>query len=436
MQVIVDGQKVVEAQGRYLNGLRGASEQFARGLALGRTSVEKQGQISQFLQEQDEALRDRARELDRKKREVSRALDKARGELEQVKSARPRERNEAIIDVEVLSPGEFQAELTYNVHRASWKPLYDVRLVQADGSPELEVQAMAQITQSSGQDWPDVELKVSTARTELNRRLPELKPWYVDVFQPPPVVRAAPAQLKAAAAPRAASTEGVTSFGLIGRAAEPAMAAVSQEEGGATVTFDIVKKVSIPSDGSPHKTVLFETRLPAKVDYIAVPKHTDAVFRRMKVTNAGVAPLLAGSAQLFVGERYIGTSRIDYVPAGDEIEMMLGVEERLAIERELVRRDVDKARLRDKRQIQYGYEITLKNLMSEPVNVEVHDQLPVSRHEEINVKLLSCSPEPAERDELNLMEWHLVLDVGDETKVRYQFQVEHPRAIKVTGLID
>jgi uncharacterized protein (TIGR02231 family) len=298
----------------------------------------------------------------------------------------------------------------------------------------LEVQAIAQISQSSGQDWPDVDLKVSTARTELNRRLPELKPWYVDVYQPP-VVRAAPAPLKGAAARPAAFAERMAE-GAVVSAAEPVKAAVLPEEGGATVSFDIVKTGNIPSDGSPHKTVLFETRLPATVDYIAIPKHTDAVFRRMKANNAGVIPYLAGAVQLFVGDRYIGASHIDYIPAGDDIELMLGVEERLSVKRELVHRDVDKARLRDKRQIQYGYEITIKNLMSESVSVEVHDHMPVSRHEEIKIKLIDCSPEPAELDDLNLMEWHLVLDAGAEARVSYQYQVEHPRSIKLTGLID
>ena len=66
----------------------------------------------------------------------------------------------------------------------------------------------------------------------------------------------------------------------------------------------------------------------------------------------------------------------------------------------------------------------------------LHDQLPVSRHEDINVKLLNSSPEPAERDEMNLMEWRLELDAGAEIKVVYHYQVEHPRAIRVMGLID
>ncbi len=434
LKAIDDELEVLEAQGRYLEGLRGASEQFARGLALGRTKVEEQGRIGQFFQEQDQTLRGQARELDHQRRELDRTLDRIQRELEQLKSARPRERNQAIIEVEVLSPGEFLAELIYNVNRASWKPLYDVRLVETEGGHALEIQGLAQIKQSSGQDWPDVDLQVSTARTELNRWLPELKPWYVDVFQVP-VPRAAAAEPKGAAMPQAmAASRTVNRLAL--SEARPATAEVVSEEGGATVTYDILKKGNIPSDGSPHKTTLFETRLPADVDYVAVPKHTDAVFRRMKVTNSDAIPLLAGSVQLFVADRYIGTSQIDYVPVGDEVEMMLGVEERLTIKRELVRREVDKARLRDKRQIQYGYEITIKNLLSERVNIEVHDHIPVSRHEDIKIKLLDCSPETAERDEMNLMEWHLTLDAGQETKMMYQYQVEHPRSLAVSGLID
>lgn len=434
LRAIDDEREIVDAQGRYLEGLRGASEQFARGLALGRTSVEQQERISLFFQDQDQALHHKARELDRRTREVDRVLDKLRRELAQVDSARPRERNQAILEVEVVDAGEFRTELVYNVNRASWKPLYDIRLVENDAEPALQISGLAQITQNSGQDWLDVDLKVSTARAELNQRQPELKPWYVDVL-PPPIPRAAPAQFGVTAAPQAVHSDDMA-VGRMERAAEPVTADVITEDGGATVTFEIARKGNIPSDGSPHKTILFERRFSADVDHIAVPKHTDAVFRRLKAANDGTIPLLAGTTQLFVGERFIGTSKIDYVPVGDELELMLGVEERLTIERELVRREVDKMRLRDKRQIQYGYAITVKNLLADEASIEIQDHIPVSRHEDIKIKLIGYAPEPVEHDEMNLMKWHLVVAGGAESKVNYQYQVEHPRSMKVIGLIE
>ena len=143
--------------------------------------------------------------------------------------------------------------------------------------------------------------------------------------------------------------------------AEVAMAAV--KDSGTAVSFIVSGKSDIPSDGSPHKTTLNQFSLPPNLDYLAIPKHTDAVFRRAKLTNDSPSPLLAGPANLFVGDEFIGKSKIEYTPTNGEVELLLGVEERITIERELVRRDVDKRLLRDNRQMRYGYEIKIKNLL-------------------------------------------------------------------------
>ena len=95
LKAIAAERDVLDAQGRYVEGLRDESKQFAKGLALGKTNVESQERISNFLQAQDRALRVEARELDKKSRELQRTLDKLRRELDQVASARPRQRNQA-----------------------------------------------------------------------------------------------------------------------------------------------------------------------------------------------------------------------------------------------------------------------------------------------------------------------------------------------------
>jgi uncharacterized protein (TIGR02231 family) len=435
LQAVSDEQAILDAQGRYLEGLRGASEQYARGLALGRTTVEEQEQLGRFFREQDQELRVSRRDLDRQRRALNRDLDKARRELEQLKSARPPERYQATVELEVHSEGEFDAEITYNVRQAAWTPLYDVRLVETESGYDLEIEGIAQITQSTGQDWRDVDLKVSTAQAELSQRVPELKPWFIDVFREPTPRVAAARRQKSGPAPQAMLMDaGIEADEPV--EAQVATAAVLSEEGGAVITYSVAGQGNVPSDGSPHKTSLFLSRLPARVDYISVPKHTSAVFRRAKGHNEGPAPLLAGPVHLFVGQRFIGASRLEYVPIGDEIEQLLGVEERVTIERKLARREVDKTRLRDKRQIQYGYEIEIKNRLPRSIDIEVHDQVPVARHEEISVKLLNSSPEPSERSELNLMEWRLNLAAGATEKLRYEYQVEHPRSLQVAGLVD
>ena len=139
---------------------------------------------------------------------------------------------------------------------------------------------------------------------------------------------------------------------------------------------------------------------------------------------------------MFAGDEYIGNNRIDYTAPSAEIELLLGVEERIVVERELVRRDVDKKLLRDQRQIRYGYKIELENLLPFSAEISVEDQIPVSKHEEIKVKLDSANPQPAETSDLNIMKWQLRLDSGTKRTINYEFSIQHPRSIELQGIAE
>jgi uncharacterized protein (TIGR02231 family) len=444
LRVLADQKEGLAAQAAYLAGLRQATAEYARGLSRGKTTVEDQARLTAFLGERDGEIRASLRQITQQERGLQRRLDKLLRELKDLQTARPRQRYRAKIEVEVLSDGVFKPELSYVVTQAGWRPLYDLRLHEENGDSgapgrQLEVSYLAHVQQNTGQDWPAVELTVSTARPALNQRLPELHPWYLDFYTPsPPVapspaprvdrVAGAPAQMMKAASAMAME-EAVPEV-----AAEVAMGQV--QDRGTSVSFRIPGQTDIPSDGSPHKTTINRFSLDASLDYLAVPKHTDAVFRRVTVHNTGPSPLLMGQASLFAGDEFIGSNQLEYAAVDQEIELLFGVEERLTVERELSRRDVDKALLRDKRQLRYGYRIEVHNLLAREVQIEVHDQLPVARHEEIKIKLEHMSPEPAERSDLNLMEWHLTLPPSGRQVIAYEFLVEHPRDKRIVGLID
>jgi uncharacterized protein (TIGR02231 family) len=203
---------------------------------------------------------------------------------------------------------------------------------------------------------------------------------------------------------------------------------------GLSFTFRIPGKADIPSDGSPHKRTLTTFDLEPELDYLAIPKHTDAVFRRIKVENSPDAPLLPGKVNLFAEYEFIGSTEIEYIPTGGELELLFGVEERITVTRELKRRDVDKVLLRDRRQLRYGYEIEIDNLMPVPVQIELQDQYPVSRHEDIKVHLEKSEPKPSEVSELNILEWSISLEVGEKKSIIIGYGVDHPRGMAIVGL--
>lgn len=442
LQALADRQAVKQASIEHLDGLREATREYARGLARGRSTIEDQAGFMRFFEDEYARLHDDLRGMGAEQRILQDELTKLQAELNQIRSARPRQRYEAQLEIEALSAGDFAVEVSYIVGRAGWRPLYDMRLQDAGASGAVvAVSSLAEINQDTGQDWTGVQLSVSTARPALNQRVPELKPWFVDVLQPSPrMLRSRPMAkgVQMDALEMAADDEPVA---VMAAMASPPVAAAEVEvatvqENGTAITFRVAGDVNIPGDGTPKKTALGQYELVPELDFLSVPRHTDAVYRRAKLINSTGAPMLAGPISLYVGDEFIGTNRLEYTPNGVEMELVLGVEERITVKRELVRREVDKRLLRDQRQILYGYEIKLENLLASKAIVTVQDQYPVSRHDQIKVRLDRATPTPVEQSELNILKWRLDLEPGAKKTIQYDYQVEHPRALPVAGLLD
>jgi uncharacterized protein (TIGR02231 family) len=205
-------------------------------------------------------------------------------------------------------------------------------------------------------------------------------------------------------------------------------------ENNAAVTFHIDGAVDIPGDGSPRKTTIAFARLPHRIEYVTAPRLAAAAYRRVRARNEGPTLMLPGRVQLFDGDDYLGTTRIDLTAAGQELELYFGVDDRMRVERELVQRDVDRRLLGDRRRIAYGYAITLENHTGAPRTVSVHDQVPVSRHEDIKVRLDNAEPRPVAQDDLGRVEWRVEIAPGARARIRFDFTVEFPRAMSLGGL--
>jgi uncharacterized protein (TIGR02231 family) len=214
--------------------------------------------------------------------------------------------------------------------------------------------------------------------------------------------------------------------------AEVAMATV--DTSGAAVTYHVDGAVTVPADGAPHKVAVATFELTPDLDYVSAPKLAEAAYRRAKVVNDSPYTLLPGAVNLFAGDEFVGATALELIAPQGEIELYLGTDDRVKVERELARREVDKKLIGDKRRLHYAYEITLENLLQVEAKVALHDQIPVGRHEDIKVKLMSVKPEPSEQSELNLLDWELELAPGEKQIVRFDFTVEHPRGMRVVGL--
>jgi uncharacterized protein (TIGR02231 family) len=434
---------VLQAQLANLRGLTSQTETFAKGLAFGRTQVSDLTDLIDYAHQQESSLLNDLLQIEIAGRDLAKTLDKLRHELDHLSGARPRRRFVAKIDLDVPEPGQIEVDLIYTLKNASWQPLYDLRLWEASEQrekPYLETGYLAQVQQSTGEDWNDVELILSTARPAVSGMLPDLDPWYLDVHVPRPTP--APQRLRAkSAAPGmmddfTAGTEPEAAEALVPQvmAATPATATIDTT--GTAVTFHIAGRTTVPSDGESHKTTIAIMNFEPKLDYVAAPKLADAVFRRAKVTNSSDAILLPGPANVFAGGEFIGRTEFEHIAPNEEFELGLGIDDRLKVERKLVAREVDKSLIGDKRRLHYAYQIEVENLRPVTEKITVSDHYPVPRHEGIRVRLESVNPEPSRTTELHLLEWVLDLASGRKETLRFDVYIEHPRSLSVSGLPD
>ncbi|MHC5935719.1 mucoidy inhibitor MuiA family protein [Nostoc sp.] len=426
-------------QSSFIEGLREKTEEpFSQSLSRKNLSLSETLDFLNFLGSQYSEYAIASGECKTQQQELDKQLQALHTSLQKIQTPHPKESFSLVVAIEVTGEGEFELELSYLVNRASWTPLYDLRFNTT--SDIVHLSYLAEITQSCGEDWIGANLTLSTAKPGLGTLPPQLEPWYIDTPLPqrvrqrfaaqPPLLPSIPEPPASAARADWQEQDEVTEDSLI--PAETVAAEVSKE--GSVVTFKLNGGGNIPSDGAPHKTTIFNDDYHCNFDYVAIPRLVSFAYLQANVKNSSNgATLLPGKANIFRDNIFVGTTGLENIAPGQEFKLNLGIDEGLKIERDLVERLVDKRLISNQRRITYSYRLIITNLLDKEVNLKLTEQLPVSRNEQIKVRLSRSNPQ-IQLGEMGILEWQLTLPPQERREIYYQFNVEHPPDLTVVGL--
>jgi uncharacterized protein (TIGR02231 family) len=437
VQALDDEDTAQQARLGFLGNLsEAAATALARGLSFGRADHGDLDRMAGHLSASTANALERRRDIGARRRAAQRELEAAEQRLAaaEKRSGQSVAFTEVSATLEAAAATPAEVELSYHVAGASWRPLYDLAL---EGE-RLAVTYLAEIIQQTGEDWPAVELVLSTTRRGVHETLPELAPWYIGRAQPVPQPRlmARSAELSGAAPQRAALMAAAAAAPGEMEAALPTAAPLAAEPGeaGVGLVYRVLRPLDVPADGGPHKTLVARFELDAILDHLAVPALAPEAYLRATVTNSSSLLLLPGPARVFHDAQFVGETSLETVAAGEEFELQLGVDDQIRVERELGRRSTSKAVIGGARTIDIGYVITVENHRPNKARVSVHDHIPVSTDGDIKVRLRETSPNPAEQTDLGELTWELSLDGGQATTIRHRFTVEHPAQVTIAGL--
>jgi uncharacterized protein (TIGR02231 family) len=432
----------LKLQSNFVQGLREKTqESFSRSLARQQIGLADTQNFLDFIGTKTTEYAFAGEDLRQQQQQIDKQLQSLRLQLGEVENPYSKESFEIAVAIEPSGAGDFQLELTYVVDRAHWTPLYDLRVHSP--SKTIQLDYLAEIVQTTGEDWSNVSLMLSTAKPGLGTLPPKLDPWYIDI---PPAMkmrqltmvkaRSAETIELAAAAPAGAGMASIArlqeSDEPIEYTAETVVAEISQQ--GSVVTFQLGGSGNIPSDGNPHKATIFNDNFPCQFEYVAMPRLVSFAYLQAKVKNrADGAILLPGKANIFRDDVFVGTSKLENIAPGQEFKLNLGIDEGMKIDRELSERQVDKTFLAGNRRITYAYRLKITNLLDRVNHIQINDQIPHSRTEQVKVKILKISPQ-IQPGELGRLIWELDLPANGQAQIDYQFSIEHPEGVRVQGL--
>ncbi|TLX71473.1 mucoidy inhibitor MuiA family protein [Pseudomonas nicosulfuronedens] len=431
---ISDRGSVLENQKQFLADIQASSTKPGKNQAL--PSIDELKSLLQMSESNLGHILDEQRKLDQQSEE----LQQRKQELESQRSHLAGDGTHykrAILRVALEKPAQVQLQLSYTLYDASWRPAYDARL--RDGEDKIEMTYQGIVRQSSGEDWTDVDLTLSTARPNLGSNVPALSPWFVDTFDPRTVMAARPAPapaapmmaLEAKKAQRFAADEMAVAGSL-----EEMPVAVAEVSGATTsASFHIPTHATLNSDGSSQKVAIAQFKLPATFRYLATPSLREAAYLQADTRNASDYPLLPGTLNTYLGNTFVASGQLRAVMPGETFELALGGDEAMSIKRKLVNRYTDYTGLTGgRKRITYEFRIDAQNNHKTEQRLQFKDQLPISRNEQIKVALLEPEDQSFAREDDGKLLWDWQLKPGEKRSTTFKFSVEYPKELEVSGL--
>lgn len=308
-------------------------------------------------------------------------------------------------------------KIQYLVSGVSWKPYYDIRV--KDVNSPLQFVLKANIKQTTGEEWSDVKLSLTTNNPNKTGVKPEMKPIYIKFNEP--VVR------------RSKSYSDFGDGNGEGMVAEPMYATeegsstyrnVSAQQNLLNLSFDVKGSVSVPSDGKVHQVELSQFSLAAIYGYACVPKLNPDVFVTAKSESSDLLNQLNGEANIYLNGTFSGKTYLNR-ESSDSLTLTLGKDRRIITKRERVKDMSSKTFFGSNKKESQTIEITISNSSSERITLNIEDQIPVSKNEEIGVKLTQDG-DAQYTSESGQLKWVKTLDPKQVIKLRFSFEITYP----------
>src|SRR6266853_1834843 len=355
------------------------------------------------------------------KREIDKEIRALERDLARLKSGAKDVRTIAV-GVSAELPGEVR--VSYQVNGAGWRPAYRAGLDSAGSKVLLERQGA--ISQTTGEDWTNVKLRLSTGQPRLSPQGADPRSWKLSLYSPSVGAVSELSYNRAAAAPAALRSAKVD---------ELKQEAPLEVQTTFSTEFEVPGAVSLPSDGRKLTVSLAKLSLPAKMRLRVVPRlDAQAVVTAEAERPEGV--WLAGDIQLYRDGNYVVATSWN-PQSSAALTLPFGRDT-------LVRVKVDRAKdrngsggligQRNEREVSDLFTLTSRH--KTPVELLVLESSPVSTNDQIKVDA-KFDPKPTSEnweERQGVVAWARAIAPNQTLKFSVAYTIGYPKDVAVVGL--
>ncbi len=465
--------ETIEGRKAYVKNLENFTSQNAMAeLSKGVLDAGTLKELSEFIFAEQEKIEQQEIELRTQREQVEADIQQLEREKNAIGARSTRTAREAVIVVETRNgPGQ-DLSLRYLVNRANWDPSHTVR---ADISEEeLVAEYFASIQQTSGEDWNDVEMKLSTATPSLVAKAPQLTALRLELAPTGGSGRRLSSMDRDALQKSQVQAEqmrnsNIAVFGNTRSATDnfadldrslnrismdyqlmelqsgTSIASVDQTDStsaGHTVTYSIPGRTALPSRPERQSIQIASTPLEGEFYKVAIPLLTSFIYEEAKVVNDSSNVLLSGPVTTYADGQFVGYSMFDDIAMGEQMIVGLGINSDLRSERVVVDQQEDIQG--GNRVVTLTVRLSVQNFGNEDTVVRLMDRLPQVDPQQVGLDIIDDGAESspfvdgtqAMRSD-GQISWNLQVpakSIADEAaSVTYTIRISHDRQMSLTS---
>ncbi|HEX5753751.1 MAG TPA: mucoidy inhibitor MuiA family protein [Archangium sp.] len=197
--------------------------------------------------------------------------------------------------------------------------------------------------------------------------------------------------------------------------------------GGYALAFPSQRRETVLSGKGERRVPLFTETWPVQVERKLYPALTPNAFLVAELRSPSRQVMPGGDAQLFVGADPAGQARLTLVSPGEPFTLPLGIDSAVRPVRNVKLVTSEKGLIGKDDVTEYLVTLEVANPYPFPLPVQLHDQWPLSRSEDVEVKLVRTEPSAEQDPAKGTLLWRLTVPPSEKKGVSFLYTVRHPK---------